>query len=51
MLAVTVLLVLIALYLGQVSRTAANPEGLQLVAGLCVGAATAILLLRLLRRR
>jgi hypothetical protein len=48
---VMVVLVLLALYLGQASRTAANPEGLQLVAGLCAGAATAVLLLRLLRRR
>jgi hypothetical protein len=45
------LLVLLALFLGQASRTAANPEGLQLAAGLCVGAALAMLLLRVLRRR
>jgi hypothetical protein len=48
---VMAVLILLALYLGQASRTAANPEGLQLVAGLCAGAAIAVLLLRLLRRR
>jgi hypothetical protein len=46
-----VLLVLFALFLGQASGTAANPEGLQLVAGLCAGGALAIMLLRMLRRR
>jgi hypothetical protein len=50
-LGVLVVLVLLALYLGQASRTAANPEGLQLVAGLCAGGALAVLLLRVLRRR
>ena len=50
-LGVLVVLVLLALYLGQASRTAANPEGLQLVAGLCAGAALAVLLVRVLRRR
>jgi uncharacterized membrane protein YvbJ len=50
-LGVMVLLVLFALFLGQASRTAANPEGLQLVAGLCAGGALAIMLLRMLRRR
>jgi peptidoglycan/LPS O-acetylase OafA/YrhL len=44
-------LVLLALYLGQASRTAANSEYFRLAAGLCVGAAIAILLLRILRRR
>jgi zinc-ribbon domain len=44
-------LVLLALYLGQASRTAANPDDFRLAAGLCVGAAIAILLLRILRRR
>jgi len=43
-------LVLLALYMGQVSRTAANPEMPQLVAGLAFGAAVAVLLLRILRR-
>ena len=50
-LGVLVVLVLLALYLGQASRTAANPEGLQLVAGLCAGGALAVLLLRIMRRR
>jgi hypothetical protein len=45
------LLVLLALFLGQASRTAANPDGLQLAAGLCVGAAIAVLFVRILRRR
>jgi hypothetical protein len=49
--AVIVLLVLLALFLGQASRTVANPEGLQLVAGLAVGVAIAVLVLRVLRRR
>jgi hypothetical protein len=43
-------LIVLALYLGQASRTAANPDYLKLAAGLCAGAAVAILLLRLLRR-
>ena len=49
--AVIVVLLLIALYLGQASRTAANPELPQLAAGLALGAAIAVLLLRILRRR
>jgi uncharacterized membrane protein YvbJ len=48
---VLVVLVLMALYLGQASRTAANPELPQLVAGLALGAAIVLLLLRILRRR
>jgi hypothetical protein len=48
---VIILLVLLALYMGQASRTAANPDVPQLVAGLCLGAAIAVLLLRILRRR
>lgn len=48
---VIVVLLLIALYLGQASRTAANPELPQLAAGLALGAAIAVLLLRILRRR
>jgi uncharacterized membrane protein YvbJ len=49
--AVILVLVVIALYLGQASRTAANPELPQLAAGLALGAAIAVLLLRILRRR
>ena len=48
---VIIVLVLLALYMGQASRTAANPDTPQLVAGLCLGAAIAVLLLRILRRR
>ena len=47
---VIILLLLIALYLGQASRTAANPELPQIVAGVALGAATVVLLLRILRR-
>ena len=44
-------LLLLALYLGQVSRSAANPELPQLAAGLSLGAAVVVLLLGILRRR
>jgi uncharacterized membrane protein YvbJ len=44
-------LVILALYLWQASRTSANPELPQLAAGLALGAALAILLLKILRRR
>jgi hypothetical protein len=44
-------LLLLALYIGQASRTAANPELPQLAAGLALGAAIVILVLRILRRR
>jgi hypothetical protein len=46
-----IVLLLLALYLGQVSRTAANPELPQLAAGLALGAALIVLLLRVLRKR
>lgn len=49
--AVIVVLLLLALYLGQASRTAADPELPQLAAGLALGAAIAVLLVRVLRRR
>ncbi len=48
---VLVVLVLLALYLGQASRSAADPQPFELAAGLCAGAAAAILLVRVLRRR
>ena len=48
---VLIVLVLLALYMGQAARTAANPELPQLAAGLALGAAVVILLLRILRRR
>ncbi len=44
-------MLLLALYLGQASRTAAEPGGLRLLAGALVGAAVVILLIRILRRR
>jgi hypothetical protein len=48
---VLAVLVLTALYLGQASRTAADPEPFQLAAGLALGAAAVVLLVRVLRRR
>ena len=48
--AVAVLL-LLGLYMGQASRTAANPDQYQIVAGVLVGAALVILILRIVRRR
>jgi len=48
---VLIVLVLLALYMGQAARTAANPELPQLAAGLALGAAVVVLLLRVLRRR
>lgn len=50
-LVVMVLLVVLALFLGQASRTAANPDAFRLAAGICLGAALVVLLLRILRRR
>lgn len=50
-LAVMVLLILMALYMGQASQTASDPDIWQLVAGVCAGGAAAVLLLRVLRRR
>ena len=47
---VLLVLLLLALYMGQASRTAANPELPQLAAGLAIGAAVVVLLLRILRR-
>jgi uncharacterized membrane protein YvbJ len=48
---VLIVLVLLALYMGQAARTAANPELPQLAAGLALGGAVVVLLLRILRRR
>ena len=48
---VLIVLVLLALYMGQAARTAANPELPQLAAGVALGAAVVVLLLRILRRR
>jgi hypothetical protein len=50
-LAVLALLVIAALYLGQASRTAADPEPYQLAAGVLLGAAVVVLVIRLHRRR
>lgn len=44
-------MLLLALYLGQASRTAADPDPFRLAAGALVGAAVVILLIRILRRR
>jgi hypothetical protein len=49
--AVIALLLLLALYLGQASRTAANPDMLQTIAGVLTGAALFLLIVRLVRRR
>jgi hypothetical protein len=48
---VLIALLLLALYMGQASRTAANPELPQLAAGLALGAAVVLLLRRFLPRR
>jgi hypothetical protein len=48
---IAVVLTLAGLALGQMSRTAADPEPLQLAAGLAVGLAVAVLLLTVFRRR
>ena len=45
-----VVLLLLALYMGQASRTAANPEQWQTLAAVLAGAAIVVLLLRILRR-
>jgi hypothetical protein len=50
-LVVMAVLVVLALFLGQASRTAANPDMFRLAAGVCLGAALVVLLLRILRRR
>jgi uncharacterized membrane protein YvbJ len=50
-LVIIAVLVFLALYLGQASRTAADPDRLQTIAGVCAGAALVVLILRLMRRR
>jgi len=50
-LVIIAVLVLLALYMGQASRTAADPEWYQTAAGICVGAALFILIYRMVRRR
>ena len=49
--AVAAILVLLALYMGQASRSAANPERWQTLAGLFVALALGVLVLRVIRRR
>jgi len=44
-------MILMALYLGQAARTAADPDRLQTIAGVLVGAAVLLLVVRLVRRR
>ena len=46
-----VVLTLLALYMGQASRTAADPGGYQTAAAICVAAALFILVYRIVRRR
>ena len=46
----TVVLAVLALYLFQLSRTAADAEIYQLAAGICAGGTLAVLLVRILRR-
>jgi hypothetical protein len=48
---VVAVLLLLALYMGQASRTAADPDMYQTVAGILIGTALVILILRLVRRR
>jgi hypothetical protein len=48
---VVALLLLLALYMGQASRTAADPDTYQTIAGVLAGVALFILILRLVRRR
>ena len=48
---VIALLLLGALYMGQASRTAADPDRLQTIAGVLVGAAVLVVILRVMRRR
>jgi hypothetical protein len=50
-LVIVAVLVLLALYMGQASRTAADPDLYQTVAGICVGAALFLLIYRMVRRR
>lgn len=45
------LLLLLALFMGQASRTAADPNPYQTIAGVLVGAALVLFMLRLVRRR
>jgi len=46
-----IFLLLVALFVGQASRTAANPGTMQTLAGVLVGVAILLLVLRIVRRR
>ena len=46
-----VLLLLLAVFMGQASRTAANPDQYQTIAGVLVAAAILVLIIRIVRRR
>jgi hypothetical protein len=48
---VAAVMMLIALYLGYASRTAADPERWQTIAGVLAGAAAIVIILGLVRRR
>jgi hypothetical protein len=48
---VAVLMLLLALYLGQASRTAADPGPLQIATAVLVGVALLLLIVRAVRRR
>jgi len=48
---IAVVMLLIALYLGQASRTAADPGPFQTAAAVLLGAAIVVLIVRVLRRR
>ena len=45
------LLLLLALFMGQASRTAADPNVYRTIAGVLVGAALILLIVRIVRRR
>ena len=48
---VAVVMLLLALYLGQASRTAADPGPLQTTAAFLIGVALVVLIVRVVRRR
>ena len=48
---VAAVMVLVALYLGYASRTAADPERWQMIAAVLAGAAVVVIVLGLVRRR
>jgi zinc-ribbon domain len=48
---VVALLLLLALFMGQASQTAADPGTYQTIAGVLVGAALVVFILRIVRRR